>query len=619
VDANRWAARALDRVRGEVEARRTDLLTGEATFSKGGERATTLFHLAICSRLRADWHRDAALQLLATAGDLPSFVGHRVDPDSGYNYGLNGLMISRAAQEVCFALDFLQDVPEDALVQMVERVLVPIGERLMNKIRRGGSNWQAMENLALLCIGLTAGRQDFIEVVRNDPARSYAYHLANSVHPDGFWYEQSLGYHAATTDHLLKTRWIADRHSIDLGGDDVLREMIEVLRRMAMPGGQLPVLADAHPKTLFESVGLLEVAYAMYRIPWVGWALGRTLREDLWSLLVGADIEDRACPDVCSELFEASGVCVLKRGRAPTFWDGHGSAATITFGPHGDWHGHAGKLGIEYRYDHRYLVRDRGVGAGYALPMHRQWFTTTAAHSTLVVDGEQQHFTRTWDKPEKEQDQTGHCHAVRFAGDIQACIVSADFAYPGCQVRRALFLAPDYLLDIMDCAALDGGTRVFDWILHTDGMIQTTLPFVQRTLAFHDNGYSFFRDTRAFDTDDAWGLDIMDCSWADSTPYLGDLSLHLTVLGEPDTSVFTAWCPSGQHDREAPVVLVRRRTARTVFAALYDTRGDLTLEQGSAAPAPLAYRVSRPGVFTHTLAVTESPTGPGVTVSPLTR
>ena len=144
-----WGAPPIHRG-GRLEARRTYLVSGEALYREGGERTSELLSLAICSRLSGDdWYGDAAMAILNSVEDLPSFVGALIDPDTGFDYGLNGLMIARGAQHVCWALDFLEDVPGELRDRCVERVLVPVADRLNDEIPRGGSNWQAPSNSPL--------------------------------------------------------------------------------------------------------------------------------------------------------------------------------------------------------------------------------------------------------------------------------------------------------------------------------------------------------------------------------------------------------------------------------------------------------------------------------------
>lgn len=580
IERNDWAATALDGMRGRLEARRRELLpvdpSGEPAFERGGERATVLLELAVAGQLAGGWYHQAAARIVDRVTDLVGFVGQRVDPNSGFNYGLNGLMIAHAAVEICLALDFLGEIPAGHRQRLCQAVLIPIGERLDRDIRRGGSNWQVVENTALLAVGLVADRPDFIEVVRSDPQRGYPYHLANSVHPDGFWFEQTAGYHQYALRQLLLIRLMAGRHDLGLGGDETLQRMIACLFRLALPGGQLPRLGDCHSPSLFNAPhGPWELAYAFFRDPSVGWVLSRGKRHSLDALLFGREVTGAQAPPVRSEVLEASGLAVLKIGAGPAYWEGQGSGATVTFGPHGDWHGHPGKLGVEFWHDRDYLIRDREIGSGYALPMHRQWYATSAAHSTVVIDGCNQAHSRTRDRPELEKNERGVCHAQLLRPDVAACTVSADFAFPGCRCRRTLFLTADYLLDLFECAALDGREHTFDWWLHTDGLLEMDLPLTPRTPGFAGNGYDYLRRTEGAVTDGDWHADVIRCSYKDSVEVPGGRTMRVSMAGQPATTVIRGLCPAPERDRWSPVLIIRRRAMRTVFAALY-------------VPAPLA-------------------------------
>jgi hypothetical protein len=214
-------------------------------------------------------------------------------------------------------------------------------------------------------------------------------------------------------------------------------------------------------------------------------------------------------------------------------------------------------------------VRDRGIGSGYALPMHRGWFATSAAHSTVVVDGRNQTFTRTNDRPELEKDERGVCHAQHLGPEVSACTVSADFAYPGCRCRRTLFLTADYLLDLFECRALDGRPRTFDWFCHTEGLADLSLPVAPRPLDFASDGYDYIRRAEAGETDGDWRADVRHCGYCDSEAAPGAAAMSLHMAGAPGTTVFRAWCPAPERDRWSPVLIARRRTAQTLFAALY--------------------------------------------------
>lgn len=574
-----WAAHGLERIRRGLESEREALLERGQPEDSGRSWGTLLLELAVCSRLVDGWHRDAAENCLRQVEDPAPFM---------FKQGF----------ELCLALDFLDDLDEALRDRLCTRILLPVGEKFMQE-NRGGGNIQTTFNLTLLCIGLLTGRRDFVERVTMDPERGYTYQLANSVDADGFWFEQShVSYHSGSIERFLRLRWIMRRNGLDLGGDDTIQRMIETFPGMAMQGGVLPLIGevsgDSRP-ALYRS--WLELAYAMYETPWIGWALGRMSRDDLWSVLVGREIGAAAPPEPRSRLFPETGLCVLKSGERDAYWEGKGSGATITFGPHGDWHGHAGKLGIEYRWNDRYLVRDHGHGGGYTHPIHRMWYMTTLAHSTMVMDERNQRFTWCKRHPEQDRRETGRCHAHLFRDDVSACTVSADFAYPGCGVKRTLFLTGDYLLDLVECAATDGAAHTFDWLLHTGGIIQTALPFVHGTLECRNKGggipspeglpyapgsmapasYDFIREVEVLETGGRWGLDIMNAKWAADVWKVQDRAMRVTMLGEQGTQVFKGVCPATPAEIYNPVILVRRRARRTAFIALH-VPGDASLD-----------------------------------------
>jgi hypothetical protein len=568
---HRWAQRGLERIRSGLEARRGELLAGGEQARKGDAAGATLLELALCGRLLDGWHREAAERVLGNLEDPAPFL-------------------FKQAIELCLGLDFLDGLDDTLRARVYERILVPVGEKFM-EARLGGGNIQTTYNLTLLCIGLLAKRPDFIERVTSDPERGYPYQLANSINPDGFWHEQShASYHGGSIERFLKMRWLATRHGLPLEGDEILKKMLDTLPGMAMQGGVLPLIGeisgDSRPD-LFKP--WLELAYAMYGTPWIGWALGRMEREGLWALLVGRDIGPAETPDCGSRLYDSTGLCVLKSGTPGTYWEGTGSGATITFGPHGDWHGHAGKLGIEYRRDNRYLVRDHGHSGGYSHPIHRMWYMTTLAHSTVVLDERNQKFNWTKGRPELGRRETGVCHAHLFRDEVSACTVSADFAYPGCQLKRTLFMTASYLLDLVECDSLDGAEHTFDWVLHTGGTLQSGLPFVNGSLACINKGppirtapgqdyapgslwpgsYDYIREVEALETAERWEMDVMDCKWAADVWKIQGRAMRLTMLGAAGTTVFKGVCPATPAEIYNPVILVRRRTRKTVFVALH--------------------------------------------------
>jgi len=567
-----WARRSLERIHHELGFDRESLLAPGARPASGRGPGTTFFELGLCSRLYNEWHREAAENMLRTNHDLRSWK-------------------FKQTIDFCMGFDFLEDLDGDLREEIVQQGLIPTGQHLLTLNRRG-SNHQSTFNLALLCLHILTGRTDFLERVTSDPERSYPYQLANGVFPDGFWYEQShASYHGGSIDRFLKMQWIGKRNGIDFGGDEVVQKMLETMPGMALPGGKIPLIGDGHAAEGQPRISskLFELAYALYRTPWIGWMLNHFERGGLWSLLIGQDVDHVEEPVVRSQCFESAGLCVLKQGSGDAYWNGTGLGATITFGPHGDWHGHASKLGLEYVYNNNYLIRDHGHSGGYSHPIHRLWFMATHAHSTVALDGRNQAFTWSHDRPELERNETGVCHAQLFRDDVSACSVSADFAYPGCHLQRTLFLAEHYLLDIFECESLDDTEHTFDWLLHTGGILQSELPFKRGIIPEVENppeivrpadkgyacgdsaplAYDYIREVELLTTAGDWKVNAMNAKWNADYWKVGEQAMQLTMLGADGTTVYKGVCPAAAKDIYDPVIVVRRRARQTTFIALH--------------------------------------------------
>jgi hypothetical protein len=197
-----------------------------------------------------------------------------------------------------------------------------------------------------------------------------------------------------------------------------------------------------------------------------------------------------------------------------------------------------------------------------------------------------------------EKNERGICHAHLLRPDAAACTVSADFAYPGCRCRRTLFLTAEYLLDLFECRALDGRPRTFDWFCHTEGLVDLSLPTAPQSLEFLSNGYDYIRRPEAGETDADWSAAVRHCTYCDSKAIPGAAAMRLHMTGVPGTVVFKGWCPEAARDRWSPVVIARRRTAQTLFAALYvPARVELALDCEARGEGTIICRIGGGATF----------------------
>src|SRR5690606_1574001 len=125
----------------------------------------------------------------------------------------------------------------------------------------------------------------------------------------------------------------------------------------------------------------------------------------------------------------------------------------LRFGPSGGWHGHRDALALELSaFGHR-MIADRGRAAAYANPVHWQWHRTTLAHSTVVID-----------RQDQSEDQQGECLGWVESANVSAVAAKCPRVYPAFDYQRCVVLTQRYLLDCFDARAHDGQPHVYHYV-----------------------------------------------------------------------------------------------------------------------------------------------------------
>ena len=135
-----------------------------------------------------------------------------------------------------------------------------------------------------------------------------------------------------------------------------------------------------------------------------------------------------------SRNFPQSGYAILEHGSArDAAW------LCLKYGPHGGGHGHPDKLNVSLYARGLLLGLDPGTAA-YGVPIQKEWFRTTLAHNTLVVD-------ETCQKPAE-----GKCLAFGTdpAQELSAALAEAGPIYPCVTYLRAACLFGEDLVLLVD-------------------------------------------------------------------------------------------------------------------------------------------------------------------------
>ncbi|MCX6636412.1 MAG: heparinase II/III family protein [Acidobacteria bacterium] len=132
-------------------------------------------------------------------------------------------------------------------------------------------------------------------------------------------------------------------------------------------------------------------------------------------------------------------------------------------------------------------------------------------------------------------------------------------AYPGVTLKRTVTLSAGRIEDRFECAS--DTERTYDWAFHVAGTLTTSLKLEPQAAPLGaDKGYQHVTGVARGKTGAAW-LARWDA---------GGAILTLRFEAAPGTEVITGAGPGRDPRDKVPVVIVRRRAAKTVFAATHE-------------------------------------------------
>ena len=221
------------------------------------------------------------------------------------------------------------------------------------------------------------------------------------ISADGVHFEQSTCFHAYTADVYLHFLLLARRNGLDVAPAVLQRveRMFDFLLAIRRPDGSIPAIGDADggsllplaARSMFDSSGRFAVAAALFTRPDFAWASNGLAPEVAW--LMGADgvraFEAlRPAPPAHgrSRIFPSGGYAVLRTG-----WERDAHHMIVDVGPLGcpvsSGHGHADLLSLQCAVFGEPAIVDPGTHCYGGDSKWRDFFRSTGAHSTVVVDG----------------------------------------------------------------------------------------------------------------------------------------------------------------------------------------------------------------------------------------
>jgi hypothetical protein len=349
------------------------------------------------------------------------------------------------------------------------------------------------------------------------------------------------------------------------------------------------------PKLELTLNGELELAWARYHDPGYAWLLGLNPKRDgyidtalsggggsgkVWgyvALTHGEPLPEKTePPSAPSGVYPGQGIAVLRSDESPRYWSAGGTMAVLRLGS-AIGHGHRDYFHLLLHGKGRLLYPDLQL-VTYE-PTYLSWTREGIAHNTLLVDHQS---PRPCPCTTREE----------FTPEAKFCAVTGS-PFEDVTQTRALLLTPDYLADVFRAADGRGRPRDFDWVVHGLGRLYPGSPAAYRPTDALLPSYWWVDDERGRTTGATWqadwvqhsggvqpGLQPFGKEWFAQTA-----GVRLTMLGSPGTEVYAGAGPmtdgppyarlDGNPEGSVPLVLARRRSAATTFAAVhepYDTR-----------------------------------------------
>ena len=246
--------------------------------------------------------------------------------------------------------------------------------------------------------------------------------LIQDVYPDGATKELAPSYHGIYPQYLLGTLLLLQKNDLDVGvlESPAARWMTEYLMFVVKPDGSIPALNDSDTflaqqmlgggEAYLEQTGIAELEaiaaddpahHSVSAQPRELLEIGAEVFDDPEMAWVASGGTHGVEPAAASRGLEYAGQAFQRTG-----WDAQDLYLVLDAGPYGRAHQHEDKLAIDMMAYGRNLVVDPGRYTYVTTNPYRQYFYSSAAHSTVLVDGEGQGRRGLPDEYETEEPLT---------------------------------------------------------------------------------------------------------------------------------------------------------------------------------------------------------------------
>ncbi|MGD1000252.1 MAG: heparinase II/III family protein [Candidatus Brocadiia bacterium] len=423
------------------------------------------------------------------------------------------------------------------------------------------TNWSAIDTCAVLTAGYACDDEKLINIAyyglqgteEKPTGGLFERHFTQPIDVDGMWAEGAMGYQFMALQALVMDAEELWHHGIDMYRyhNCALKRLFDSPLQFCYPDLTTPATHDSGRDSIVGGDSYVyEYAYRRYRDPSYLLILNQTGRhldahfqQFPVSVLYDRDPKEKQ-PAVEFKSVNFFGVGYgITRITTPAGI----TSLLLEYGPNRS-HGHPDKLCLDLYAFNDQLMMDPG-SVWYELPLYLQWYHSTLAHNTLVVD-------------ERNQVMCGATQLVYAPAETMGMQrASCRDAYPGVIMDRATFMTADYVADIF--GAFASLQRRYDLAWHIRGEFASDLKLDPTTLPEpREFGYVALTNVRkAAPSDKAWSATVTR---------EGNVARFVAAGGTP-TEVIVG---DGHYGLETPpAILERRETAATVYGNAIDISG----------------------------------------------
>ena len=424
------------------------------------------------------------------------------------------------------------------------------------------TNWSSICTCAILTAGYATDDQDLINTAFYGLSKNkekpngglFLKHFGEqAIANDGMWSEGAMGYQFMAMEALIMDAEMLWHHGIDMYRyrDSALKALFDSPLRFSYPDLTAPAIHDSgHGSIVGNESFLYEYAYRRYRDPsyllilnQVGKHFDAHFQQYPVSILYDRDLQEKVAPvEWKSVNLFSVGYGILRNTTANAT-----NSLLLDYGPAGS-HGHPDKLSLDLYAFNAQLMPDPG-SIWYEIPLYRQWYHTTVAHNTLVVD-------------ELDQIMAGAQQVVYGSAETMGIQRAwTRDAYPGVTMDRSVFFTPDYMADIF--GAFARLPRKMDLAWHLIGQWDSGLKM--EPMKFPEpaeNGYCAMENVRHTSTDKAWSANV--------TSKENNVARFIAAGGTPTEIIVGDGHYALGHP---PTILERRMANATVYGNAIDISG----------------------------------------------